>query len=378
MWKFDPGFPVAKDRFDQRNEMFKRARWDQSMAEVGRRFYDEIVFKDKPGWRQLEYAAVNGSWSVEDNHAGGCAHGNNGLYSWNGPSGKAERYVAAGGRVNASSLELTRWVKSAARHFGADLIGVCRVHPSWVYSHEYNAETHEHYPLEQPEGCENAVVMAVEMDYETLRSESLVIRGVTVGVGYSKMAFTANLLATFIRGLGYRALPSGNDTALSVPMAMAAGLGESSRMGLLITEKYGPRVRLCKVFTDMPLEPDAYRPFGATEFCQTCKTCAKFCPSQAISHGEPTTTGDNISCHSGILKWYNDHESCFGYWSKMRTDCSQCIRICPFNKPLGLIHDFSRLLIRTRISWINSVLVRLDDLLGYQRKYPIQRFWNQI
>ena len=72
------------------------------------------------------------------------------------------------------------------------------------------------------------------------------------GQGYSMMVYTANLMAAFIRGLGYKAIPCGNDTALSIPLAMAAGLGEWSRMGLLVTEKFGPRVRLCKVFTDMP------------------------------------------------------------------------------------------------------------------------------
>ncbi len=52
---------------------------------------------------------------------------------------------------------------------------------------------------------------------------------------------------------------------------IAASLGEFGRMGLLITEKYGPRVRLCKVFTDLPLAIDRYRPFGVTEFCKTCE-----------------------------------------------------------------------------------------------------------
>lgn len=35
--------------------------------------------------------------------------------------------------------------------------------------------------------------------------------------------------------------------------------GEVGRLGLLITPEYCPRVRLCKVFTDLPLSGQAYR-----------------------------------------------------------------------------------------------------------------------
>ena len=116
-------------------------------------------------------------------------------------------------------------------------MGICQVHPNCVYSQEYNTITSEHYPIELPEGCHNAIVLAISMDYEQIRTSPTGIAGAEVGRGYSMMAYVANLLALFIRGLGYRAIPCGNDTALSVPLAMAAGLGETGRLGFLITEK---------------------------------------------------------------------------------------------------------------------------------------------
>ena len=73
-----------------------------------------------------------------------------------------------------------------------------------------------------------------------------------------------SILAEFIRILGYKAIPMGNDTSLSIPLAIDAGLGELGRHGLLITPEYGPCVRLCKVFTDLPLEPDKPIQFGVT------------------------------------------------------------------------------------------------------------------
>ena len=63
----------------------------------------------------------------------------------------------------------------------------------------------------------------------------------------------------------------GNDTALSIPLAIDAGLGELGRNGLLITPEYGACVRLCKVFTDLPLEADRPVEFGLAEICQRCR-----------------------------------------------------------------------------------------------------------
>ena len=189
------------------------------------------------------------------------------------------------------------------------------------------------------------------------------------------MAFVAGLVAAFIRGLGFRAIPCGNDTALSVPLAMAAGLGEWSRMGLLITETYGPRVRLCKVFTDLPLQHDSYQSFGAVEFCKTCKKCAIHCPSGAISDGEMTTEGYNLSNHSGVLKWYIDAEKCYSFWGKNRSDCINCIRVCPFNKEPGILHDAIRNVIRGTTAF-NRLFTWADGLFGYEKARPAAEFWN--
>ena len=55
----------------------------------------------------------------------------------------------------------------------------------------------------------------------------------------------------------------------SIPIAIDAGLGELGRNGLLVTPKYGPRVRLAKILTNMPLVPDSPIRFGVTEFWKT-------------------------------------------------------------------------------------------------------------
>jgi hypothetical protein len=57
-----------------------------------------------------------------------------------------------------------------------------------------------------------------------------------------------------------------------VPFAIEAGIGELSRLNKLVTPEFGPAVRLCKVFTDLPMACDTPIDFGL-EFCKKCKKC---------------------------------------------------------------------------------------------------------
>jgi epoxyqueuosine reductase len=368
------GFPVSAFRFDQKDEMFKRSRWDGTMQVHGERFYEDIKYRDTFGYRKIDYSFRNASWNLEWGFGFGVSRSNSGLYSWDEMPSKWHKYLETGDMVRGSPEEMNRNTKRVARFFGASLVGVAKVHPNWIYSHEFNTLTHEHYPIEIPEACDKAVVIAIEMDYNAIRSSPNGVAGAATGLGYSKMAFVANAVAAFIRGLGYRAIPCGNDTALSIPLAMAAGLGECSRMGLLVTEKFGPRVRLCKVFTDAPLLCDSYRPFGVVEFCRECRICAINCPSQAITHNEMTEEGPNLSNHSGVRKWYVNAERCFAFWAKNRMDCTDCIRVCPFNKPSGFLHDLVRAVIK-RTPLFNRTFVWMDKLLGYDKRISAAKFW---
>ena len=368
-------FPVPDHRFDQKNEMFKRANWDEAILPHSQRYYGEAVFQEEVGFRKIDYALRNASWNLEWGAGFGNSRSNFGLYSWEGIPEKIRCWAEQDGPVQGSPHEMSKIIKKAATFFGADLVGITTLHPNWVYSHEYNLLDREHYPIEVPEGCDCAIVMAVAMDYKALRSRFTGVAGGGTGLGYSEMAFVANLVACFIRSLGYRAIPCGNDTALSVPLAMAAGLGESSRMSLLITEKFGPRVRLCKVVTDLPLACDSYRPFGVEAMCNVCKKCAEQCPSQAIPHGEMTAKGLSPSNQHGTKKWYLNPDKCFKFWAKNRMDCANCMRVCVFNKPKGILHEAVRAVIR-RTTIFNKLFLWGDTWMGYDKPIPAEEFWN--
>ena len=89
-----------------------------------------------------------------------------------------------------------------------------------------------------PRSMRSLVVMAFEMGVETMSLEASATANGGTGDAYSRMWFTTTRLAEFLFGLGYGAIPIGNDVALSLPMAVDAGLGEVARSGMLVTPKY--------------------------------------------------------------------------------------------------------------------------------------------
>jgi reductive dehalogenase len=227
-----------------------------------------------------------------------------------------------------------------------------------------------------PETMKTVIVLAFEMDYDSMEAAPTIQGDLATMDGYSKMAITAGSLAMFIRGLGYSAIPCGNNTGISVPMAIEAGLGEGARNGILITPRHGPRVRLAKVITDLPMAYDRPIRFGVTEFCQVCKKCAKLCPTQAISYEDRTMEPTTISTNPGVLKWSVNAEDCYLGWTANGSGCGMCIRVCPFNKPEGWLHDATRILIGARQGSLDSLLVKLDDASGYGTQEHKFGFWE--
>ncbi len=365
--------------FDQKNEMFKRPLWDPEMLDLGKKFYfDRISPKDKPGYTLYDQALVNAAWRLEDDCAQGVRGGKMGLYAWDWPGKFSFPRVRRGLKVRVSDPHLmSRNIKKAATFFGASLVGICQVDRRWLYSPLYliTREGGKTVENDLPEDMKFAIVLAFEMDYKAMETAPAHPASATTGLGYSRMAFTAGLLAQYIRGLGYKAIPCGNDTACSIPLAIDAGLGELGRNGLLITPEYGPRVRLAKVFTNLPLVPDQPIAFGVWEFCKICGKCAEKCPSQSIMYEDPNPRPHNISNRKNVHAWHINAETCLAFWVANGTDCATCIRVCPFNKPWGIHHDFIRWIIRTQ-PWLNKFLLQIDTALGYGRKKAPDRFWG--
>lgn len=270
---------------------------------------------------------------------------------------------------------MSQQVKKAARLFGADLVGVCAVDPRWIYTDVFLADTGEVKPLAFPTELTNAIVFAFEMDYDAIITSPTAIAAGAVAHAYSRQDAVAYYMAEFIKNLGYKAVAAGNDTGLSVPLAIDAGLGEFSRSGMLVTPQFGPRVRLSKVYTDLPLAPDQPISFGVREFCRVCKKCAEKCPSGSIpTDDDMSWTGVTISNNPGVRKWYVNVDKCLKFWADNGVDCINCIAVCPYNKPSKMWHHAVGAALAPKLG---SAWVSLDDMLGYGEQKDPNEWWTE-
>jgi reductive dehalogenase len=185
-------------------------------------------------------------------------------------------------------------------------------------------------------------------------------------LNYSRLAFVSTSMATFIRELGYKAIPAVNEMALNIPLAIDAGLGELGRNGLLITPEYGPAVQICKVFTNLPLDFDSPIDFGIQKFCEKCKLCAKYCSAKALSNGERMNKGWDKSNSPGLSKWPIKAMDCFDFWVNNGNHCSVCMRVCPFTRFNPLYHSIVNIFSCTEI--FTKMLVYLHEFLGIGKK----------
>jgi len=309
-------------RFHEKDRVFERVMWDPSWKGYKRRYDEkvpEIIKKERLGRSRIDFALAYASWIVHDAFRGGFARRR--IKPYRVPVDTFGVDLTEAKLRVEDPKRMSMYIKRAAELFGASLTGICKLNRDWLYAE-----------AEIPEEFDNIIVMAIEMDPEGIATSPDVPAAAATGIGYSRMAFVLACMGEFIRNLGYEAIQCGNDTALSIPLAIDAGLGELGRNGLLITPQYGPRVRLCKIFTDLPLEPDRPIEFGVKEFCKKCKLCAKYCEAGAISMDDEPSF--KIACRSnnpGVLKWYVNVELCYLFWCENGIDCSTCIKVCPYN-----------------------------------------------
>ncbi len=375
-------------QMSEKYNVFSRNIWDPERRRVmGRGLSYEHLVKGRgriPDQTRLDYALSSGAWRF--------ANSRTGAYDW----GEKYRYRYDSKPWEPSDIGMTwkdasRVVKHAAKFYGASLVGIAKLNPLWLYSDHYaprRTDMERTIPVIRkgerfergedrwfiPESMNRVIVVAFEEDYYGIANSPGRLATAATGNGYSRMAFTAGSIAEFIRFLGYRAIPAGNNVGLSIPMAIDAGLGELGRNGLLVTPRFGPRVRIAKVITDMPLVTDSPIRFGVKEFCEVCKLCADHCPSGSITDGPQTWRGKSISNNHGTLKWYIKPESCYDYNG---FSCSNCKRVCPFSKPNNSwLHRMIRGVIQGKITLLDKIMVTFDQASGYGRKISDSEFWN--
>ncbi len=393
----DEVYEIANDyeRMDHKNIIFSRWAWDPKYYKPGGRGI-AFILKDsgevpnptltEPGYSILEHALHRASWGSHDL---GAPFSNAGLHN-QGSMNRWEDFIHPHKKEPhkfKSPGEASKIIKRASRFLGADEVGIAPYDERWTFSKVYDVtdvflkgkspEEASHEMLEFPFEVKSVIAFTHEMDYDAINAGGL--GDSAAGLEYSHMAEVTHKVAVFLNHLGYKAIPAGNDVGLSIPIAAQAGLGEQSRMGTLISEKFGSRVRISKVYTDLELEPDKPRTFGVTEFCIKCKKCAEHCPSDAISLEDLPTlepTIASISTNRGVKRWYHDNEKCFSQWEKTGTGCGVCLAVCPYNKLDTWVHVLSEMVVSAPVG--RDIARQLDDAFGYGDLDPkkVERFWD--
>jgi reductive dehalogenase len=270
---------------------------------------------------------------------------------------------------------LSNHVKSLGYFLKSDLVGVCEL-PQWaLYAKGPDRDTIV---------CDHkyAICVLSQWDYETFdagRGDDWASLAESF-VSYNHSAHIACTMAAYIRRLGYPARAhfqgGGYDPTYDLvctPLLLFAGLGEYARAGWALNPYLGGRFKCAVVTTDLPLQPDKPIDFGLQEFCRVCKKCARECPSRAISDADRQVE------HNGYLRYEFDEVRCTKYrvMNQNGAYCGRCVKVCPWNKPEGLVHDVVRR-ITQRAPWTDQALVWLDDRCGYGLEDPRYKWWFDL
>lgn len=208
-------------------------------------------------------------------------------------------------------------IKTKAKEFGADIVGICEIEPSDIYKDREIKETF-------------AIAVGGRMRYrefQTVPSEKAAIECIRI---YYQLGETVIKLADYIRELGYSCEiehPIGDSNLLHIPIGLKAGFGELGRHGSIIHPELGPLFRMGSVATSIPMEIDHPIDAGIAAFCDTCKACRIYCPAKAVPDQRSPEAGKD---HLGNDRYLIDTGRCFPYF-KEHYYCSACLPVCVYN-----------------------------------------------
>lgn len=225
---------------------------------------------------------------------------------------------------NIQIQQLQEEIKAFAQSLGADLVGFCSLEKQTA-----RLAPHLTYAVSIAVKLSDAVLSTIDdaptfVYFQHYRTANALL---------DNIAFR---IARRIEEAGFSALPiaasqsqgKNNPYHGVLPHKTAAvlsGLGYVGKSGLFLSQKYGGKVRLATILTDLPVESEF--PI-ITNGCGNCNICAQACPAGAIYGQIPTTDGERNIDPEKCSKYMKEHFQDVGRGSV----CGICIKVCPKNR----------------------------------------------
>ena len=267
---------------------------------------------------------------------------------------------------------MTRHIKRVAHEFGADLVGIARSHPAFLYKgkrYVENMDVSDSHELESAEElCRKfpyLIVLPVAWDYEMMQAHRHHIGDASYHLSTQQIHGVIGSMIGYIQELGYNVV---RGAANPHAVALASGIGELGRNGMIITKKYGARIHLQDtLMTDLPLVPGKPIDIGVEDFCKVCRKCAVTCPTNSISF-------EGKQIFNGVEKYKIKWLTCYKlrpYVHEHWGSCLTCVAVCPYTKPTAWWRDLA-------VNTLSHCPIPLRPLLVRGLKAIDDKFWGVV
>jgi epoxyqueuosine reductase len=196
-------------------------------------------------------------------------------------------------------IENARKIEALCRHWGAALFGVADLRQFKKEELLLSPSVIDQLPLAISVGFHLSDAILEEIEdkpiplyfhhYQRvnilLDNIGLTVTSAIQDLGYQAMAIPASQIVDWKEQRGHLSHKH---------VARAAGLGWLGRNNLLVNERFGSRIRLVTIITDLPLAAGA----PLAKDCGSCRACAKVCPAGAIA--ERQEDFDHLRCYEQL------------------------------------------------------------------------------
>jgi len=222
--------------------------------------------------------------------------------------------------------EMTDKLINLSKSLGADFIGIAD--SKGFLNPEYQGNK----PQDIMENCKSIVIVGVTIPngcFEPLPKGRAEYTN-TLMAGTATLRIIGFKLLKFIEELGYIATlaPSegsefgywyADKETLKADFSMKyacylSGIGKFGLNHLVITDKFGPRVRMAAIITDAPFVANSHSSEFIDSRCKNCNKCIDVCPVSALSR-------------DGTIQRQKCRDYMFNDLGGLR--CGMCIKVCP-------------------------------------------------